>query len=123
MPVIHIQKPMPMKKVLGATPHEEQALMNILFLGTGVNETYQLFTLTGLPIQTSPPVVAKDVDFTFSLLAMPGIVWTVTNFVINEDQATGNWSNPLRRKEQDDGSFQATAGPVIVEDAVASATA
>lgn len=122
MPVIHIQKPIPMKSVTGANAHEEQALMNILFLGTGVNETYQLFTLSGQPIQTSPPVVAKDVVFTFSLLAMPGVVWTVNNFEIGEDHATGNWSNPLRNKEQDDGSFQATAGP-SVEDAVASATA
>jgi hypothetical protein len=122
MSVIHIQEKIKMKGVTGGNHNEQSALMDIFFLGTGVNDTYQLFTLNGQLIETSPPVVATGVVFTFTLRGMPGIVWTIKGFEIDHDHASGLWSNPLHGPEADDGSFQATSGPAV-EDAVASATA
>ena len=120
--MMHIQKKIHIDVVTGGDIHDEQALKNIYFLGTGVNNTYQLFTRNGWPIETSPPVVATGVTFTFNLREMPGVIWTIKDFEIGPDKAKGVWSNPLHSPESDDGSFQATAGP-SVENAVASATA
>jgi hypothetical protein len=120
--MMHIQKKIRIDFVTGGNIHDENALMNIFFLGTGVNDTYQMFTRNGQPIETSPPVIATGVTFTFNLREMPGVIWTVKEFEIGPEKAKGNWSNPLHSPEDDDGSFQATAGPAV-ENAVASATA
>jgi hypothetical protein len=38
------------------------------------------------------------------------ITWTVTNFVIDDEEASGNWSNPDEIVNGQDGTFQAESG-------------
>ena len=38
------------------------------------------------------------------------ITWTITNFVIDDESASGNWSNPDGIENAQDGTFQAESG-------------
>lgn len=107
--------------VEGGDLQDQQALKRNYFESTGVNDTYQFFTPDGSVIPTVPIVLASGHDFTFSLREMPGTTWTIINFEISGDQGAGNWTNDRRTKAEEDGSFQAQAGPTF-EETASSAT-
>jgi hypothetical protein len=84
-----------------------------------VHDTYLFFYPDGEQIQTDPPVIAGDIEFTFTLKDMKDIIWTISKLAINDEFAIGSWSN-TRKTNDDDGTFQAQAGPSLGQDEAAS---
>ena len=72
-------------------------------------------------VATAPALLHSGRYFQF---IRGGVLWTVTSFLCDGEEATGNWFN-TRSTEQDEGSFQAQAGPppLEVEESAASANA
>ena len=116
-----ISKKIRIDNVQGGSPQDQQALKRNYFLGTGVNDTYQFFDPGDDLIPTEPAVVATGVVFQFKLKEMPEVTWTITNFDINDDSASGNWTN-THKTDNEDGHFQAQSGPGA-EETVSSAAA
>ena len=108
--------------VQGGDTRDQQALKRNYFYPTGVNNTYQFFDPGDDPIVTDPPVVATGFNFTFTLREMPDVTWTITNFDINDEAASGNWVNS-HKIELEEGEFHAQAGGGAEEETTASATA
>ena len=106
--------------VQGGDTRDQQALKRNYFYPTGVNNTYQFFDPGDDPIATTPPVVASGFNFSFTLKEMPDVTWTITNFDINDESASGNWTN-THRVELDEGHFQAQSGPGAEETASSAA--
>lgn len=107
--------------VEGGSIRDQQALKRNYFLPTGVNDTYQFFDPGDDLIATEPVVVATGYSFEFELKEMPGVKWTISNFDILENDASGNWTNS-EQKENDDGHFQAQSGPGVEETASSAAS-
>ena len=57
-------------------------------------------------------------NFNFTL---DSINWSITNFLISDTNASGNWSNPNNIEDAQDGTFQAASGGGADEEANASA--
>ena len=100
-------------------PVDNHVLKGNYFQATGVHDTYLFYYADGEQIQTQPPVIAGDIEFNFSLKGMPGVTWTISRLAINNEFAIGNWSNTNNPKD-DDGTFQAQAGPSLGEEETAS---
>lgn len=107
--------------VTGGSSRDQQALKRNYFLATGVNDTYQLFSPDDELIPTTPPVVAAGFMFQFELKEMPEVTWTINDFDITDDRASGRWTN-THKIELDDGHFQAQSGPPA-EETISSAAA
>jgi hypothetical protein len=105
----------------GGRPEDHEALKRNYFEATTVNDTYLFYSPNGEQIRTNPPVLANDRNFSFELKEMPGVNWSVNNFKITYELASGNWTNDIQ-VDNDDGTFQAQAGPSF-EETVSSATA
>lgn len=69
------------------------------------------------------PTVPEEIDGDQFQFVRGGTLWTVTEFIVDEltNKARAHWSNG-RGVEDDDGTFQAQAGPTF-EEASSSATA
>jgi len=89
--------------------------------------TYNLYNKKGKFIETG---IQSGIVFTFphdSYTTGGGqsvkIVWTVTDFVISDEAASGNWTNNDQgiTAEPESGSFQASSGPGADEEEAASA--
>jgi hypothetical protein len=113
--------------VEGGTDHEQGDLESCYFLQLGNRELSMFFDPKYVLIPTAPAFVTNGV-FTF---IRDGKLWMIDEFFINPKNANGKWRiiqplEHLRRpglpEEDNDGAFQAQAGPTV-EDAVASATA
>jgi hypothetical protein len=100
-------------------PVDNHVLKGTFFQPTGVHDTYLFYYPDGEQIQTDPPVIAGDIEFTFKLKDMKDIIWTISKLAINDEFAIGSWSNS-RNTNDDDGTFQAQAGPSLGEEEAAS---
>lgn len=112
-------------KVKQGVPLDDHALKGHFFEATGVHETYLFYHRDGSGVVlTDPPVVARDIDFTFSLHDMPGITWTISQLSIseNDESASGKWVNN-NNPNDDNGDFTAEAGPSLPEETAYSANA
>lgn len=107
--------------VQGGDPQDQNALKRNYFLPTGSNDTYQFFDPGDDLIVTDPPVLASGYNFSFSLREMPGVTWTISNFAISNETATGNWTN-THNADEDEGEFHAQSGGGL-EESTSSATA
>ena len=108
------------ENVEGGDARDQNALKRNYFLPTDVNDTYQFFDPGDDLIVTNPPVVATGHNFSFSLKEMPEVTWTISNFDINDESASGNWTN-THKIELDEGHFQAQSGPGAEETASSAA--
>ena len=91
------------------------------FLPTNVSGSYILFGKTNDPIVTNPIPVMTGNNFSFSL---SGYTWTITSFVIDNTDASGDWSNTdptLTNTETGTFTAHATGGGVEEEEGSASA--
>ena len=93
----------------------------------GPTPTYNLYNKKGKWIETG---IQSGIIFTFqhdSYTTGGGqsvkIVWTVTDFLITPEAASGNWTNTDQSitAEPESGSFQASSGPGAEEEEAASA--
>ena len=86
------------------------------FLPTNVSGSYILFGKTNDPIVTNPIPVISGTNFSFSL---GGYTWTITSFVIDNTDASGNWSNTdptLGNTENGTFTAHATGGGGVEEE-------
>lgn len=103
--------------VEGGTTRDQDDLRDCYFVQLSGDNLYQFYSPTNRPIQTVPPFVSTG-SFTFIL---DDKLWSI-NLVIDPQNASGQWRNNIQLASDDDGSFQAQAGPTIYEVA-SSATA
>ena len=106
--------------VQGGDSRDQQALKRNYFYPTGENNTYEFFDPGDDQIVTAPPVLVTGENFSFTLKEMPDVTWTISNFDINDQTATGNWTN-THKIELDDGEFHAQAGGGAEEDTSSAA--
>ena len=105
--------------VQGGDSRDQQALKRNYFYPTGDN-TYEFFDPGDDRIDTTPPVLVTGENFSFTLKEMPDVTWTISNFDINAQIATGNWTN-THKIELDEGEFHAQAGGGAEEDTSSAA--
>ena len=106
--------------VQGGDSRDQQALKRNYFYPSGENNTYQFFDPGDDEIVTASPLVATGENFSFTLKEMPDVTWTISNFDINDQTATGNWTN-THKIELDEGEFHAQAGGGAEEDTSSAA--
>ena len=107
-------------KVQGGTARDSINLMGCYFQQVDQPGHFGLFEpQDGHRIPTVPEVIHEN-HFQF---VRGGTLWSVTNFIIDPltNEAKAHWSNG-RGVSDDDGTFQAQAGPTM-EEASSSATA
>jgi hypothetical protein len=104
--------------VNGGDPADRDNLMDCYFEAQGSQDVYQFFGAGDNHIATIPEFLTVDTPgFQF---IRAGMLWTVTGFDIDQRNQTANglWRNPRRpRTGDDEGHFQAQAGPPIMESA------
>ena len=112
---------MRIRTVRGGNNRDKTDLESCYFLQFGNPGDYGLYeTGDDHQIPTAPALLQSGRDFQF---IRGGVLWTVTNFNTDGQTATGNWFN-TRNAAQDEGSFQAQAGPTVEgEESAASANA
>ena len=97
--------------VEGGNPADKGNLMDCYFLAQASPDSYQFFGNGGNHIATIPEFLAVDTPgFQF---IRAGMLWTVSQFEIDQRNETGSgrWRNPRNpSKGDDDGHFQAQAG-------------
>jgi hypothetical protein len=91
-------------------------LKGCYFLPTANPGDYEFYDKNNNPIETDPSPLVTGTDFSFTLAELD---WTISNFIISPTEASGDFSN---QPEEDEGSFQAQAGPGV-EETVSSANA
>lgn len=110
-------------RVDGGNPRDKADLESCYFEQVGKPGDYRLFEDgDGHTIPTAPSILRSGSNFHF---VRGGVLWTVTEFFIDTQSAKGLWSNTRSRSTgDDDGSFQAQAGPTMEgEESAASANA
>jgi hypothetical protein len=97
---------------------DKDKLKHCYFLPTAVGGPYDFYNKhdnllkTGLTTNTNWSVTHDSID------------WTITNFVISDTEASGDWSNPNSLSNEQDGTFQAQSGGVPEgEESAAAASA
>ncbi|HKP80400.1 MAG TPA: hypothetical protein VJT69_00195 [Pyrinomonadaceae bacterium] len=89
------------------------------FLPTNVSGSYILMGKNHDPIVTNPIPVTNGTNFSFSL---SGFTWNITSFAINNEDASGNWTNTdPTLTNTENGTFTAQATGVVPEEESASA--
>ena len=91
-------------------------LKNCYFLPATVAGTYNFYDTNNNSLASN---LTSGTDFSFNLDSHN---WTITNFVISDSAASGDWTIPSITAEED-GSFQAQAGTgTDAEEASSAAT-
>ena len=107
--------------VKGGGDQDKSDLTSCYFEQLGNPAEYALYEIgDDHVIPTTPSELRNGTNFQF---IRGGVLWTVTDFHIDPLHARGRWFN-TRDAAQDDGSFQAQAGPTFEEqDSAASVSA
>ena len=111
------------RTVHGGNNRDKIDLETCYFEQVGNTGDYQFFEAgDNHTIPTAPLLLQNGSDFQF---IRGGVLWTVTEFYIDPERAHGRWNNTRSRPtSDDDGSFQAQAGPTVEgEESAASANA
>lgn len=91
-------------------------LKNCYFLPAAVAGTYNFYDTNNNSLASN---LTSGTDFSFNLDSHN---WTITNFVISDSAASGDWTIPSITAEED-GTFQAQAGTgTDAEEASSAAT-
>ena len=90
-------------------------LKNCYFLPATVTGTYNFYDTNNNSLASN---LTSGTDFSFNLDSHN---WTITNFVISDSAASGDWTIPSITAEED-GSFQAQAGTGTDAEEASSAT-
>jgi hypothetical protein len=99
---------------------DRENLMGCFFEAQTGTDVYEFFTRGGEHIQTIPEFLTTDTPgFQF---IRAGILWTVSDFSIDQTQtpqtASGTWRNPRNPvRGDDDGTFQAQSGGGVEQNA------
>ena len=93
--------------------NDKDKLKHCYFLPDG--DEYDLYSKHGTELASG---LTSGTDFDFR---HDSIEWTVTDFVISNSAASGNWANPDNRTAEQDGTFQAQVGGGADTEASASA--
>ena len=107
----------------GGTGRDKTDLESCYFEQVGNPGIYRLFEAgDDHSVPTAPSLLQSGTNFQF---IRGGVLWTVTEFHIDSQSAHGRWNNTRSRPVSDeDGSFQAQAGPSVEgEESAASANA
>src|SRR5258705_13932571 len=83
---------------------DKDDLKNCYFLPTSVTGTYDFYDTNNNLLASG---LTSGTNFSFTL---DTIDWEITNFVISDTAASGDWSNNNSPAEDQDGTFQAQAG-------------
>jgi hypothetical protein len=96
----------------GGSGRDKADLESCYFEQVGNPGVYRLFENgDDHSIPTAPSLLRSGTDFQF---IRGGVMWTVTEFFIDPLKAHGHWQNTRPRPTgDDDGSFQAQAGPTV----------
>ena len=109
------------REVVGGSDRDKADLETCYFQQVGNPGDYCLFeTGDDHQIPTAPLQIQSGKDFQF---IRGGVLWTVTDYYVDGKIAKGHWFNS-RGEANDDGSFQAQAGPTFEgEESAASVSA
>jgi hypothetical protein len=89
-------------KVTGGA--DKDKLKHCYFLPAATTSQYDFYSKNGNLLASG---LSSGNGFSFT---HDSINWTVTNFVIDAEAASGNWSNPDAIENAQDGTFQAESG-------------
>ena len=108
------------REVFGGSDRDKADLETCYFQQVGNSGNYCLFEIgDGHQIPTAPAQIQSGEDFQF---IRGGTLWTVTDYYNDGKIAKGHWFNK-RDAANDDGSFQAQAGPTFEEESASSVSA
>ena len=110
-------------KITASGGKDAAAFTNCYFLPTNIAGNYILFGQNNDPIVTNPIPLTTGNNFSFSLNTF---TWTITSFVIDNEDASGSWSNTdPTATGVESGTFtaQATGGLEEDEESASAATA
>jgi hypothetical protein len=96
---------------------DKDKLKHCYFVPTAPGGPYDFYSKHDILLQSG---LTSGTDWSFT---HDSIDWSVTNFVIDDEEASGDWSNPDNLTNEQDGTFQAQSGggPVGEEEESASA--
>ena len=98
------------REVVGGNDRDKADLETCYFQQVGNPGNYCLFEIgDGHQIPTAPSQIQSGEDFQF---IRGGTLWTVSHYFNDGKIAKGRWFN-TRDASNDDGSFQAQAGPTV----------
>jgi hypothetical protein len=83
---------------------DKDKLKHLYFLPAATTGQYNLYSKDGNLLASA---LTNGNGFSFP---HDSITWTITNFVIDDESASGNWSNPDGIENAQDGTFQAESG-------------